>query len=132
MKKLMLAVLAGAALGVTGCVSSKVTDQNPGKMPAYRDRVESRYERPLNEVFEATKRALNSYGNITEEGSLFAGTNQVRTIAGSINQRGVWMRLEGLAPSVTSVTIQIRAKLGGTDLRMAHELEDRIKLELAH
>lgn len=122
-------VLAVAALGVTGCVST-VTEPNPGGRPAYRDRVEHRFERPLNEVFEAAKRALNSYGNITQEGSFSTSSNEVRTIAGTINQYGVWMRLEGVAPSATSVIIQIRSTMGGTDLRMADELEKRIAFEL--
>jgi hypothetical protein len=122
--------LAGAALGVAGCASN-VTEQNAGgNLPAYRDRVESRYDRPLNDVFEAAKRALNSYGNITQEGTLLTSPNPVRTLAGSVNQRGVWLRLEGVAPSVTSVTLQIRSRWGGTDLPLAHELEQRITLEL--
>jgi hypothetical protein len=129
MKKVMFAVLTVAALGVAGCVST-VTETTPGKMPAYRDRVDHRFERPLNDVFEAAKRALNSYGNITREGSISTSSNEVRTIAGNINQYGVWMRLEGVAPSATLVIIQIRSPLGGTDLQRADELQKRIAFEL--
>ncbi len=130
MKKETFAVIGCVALCVVGCVST-VTEPNPGSMPAYRDRTERRYDRPLNDVFEAAKRALISYGNITAESSFSTSTNQVRTLAGSVNQTKVWMRIEGVTPSVTAVVIQMRAKLGGTDLSMAHELENRIALELA-
>lgn len=130
MKKVTFAVLAGVALCVVGCVST-VTEPKPGPMPAYRDRVERRYDRPLNEVFAAAKRALNSYGTITAESAFSTGTNQVRTLAGSVNQTKVWLRIEGVTPSATAVLVQMRPPLGGTDLPMAHELEDRIVLELA-
>lgn len=130
MKKETFAVLVGVALCIVGCVGT-VTEPKPGPMPAYRDRVESRYDRPLNDVFEAAKRALNSYGNITAESEFSTGTNQVRTLAGSVNQAKVWLRIEGVKPSVTSVIVQLRSQLGGTDLTMAHELEKRIALELS-
>jgi hypothetical protein len=129
MKKQTFAVLAGLALGVVGCVSN-VTQPNPGTLPAYRDRIERRFDRPLNTVFEASKRALTSYGNITGESAFSTSTNQVRTLTGSVNQTKVWMRIEGVTPSATLVTVQTRAALGGTDLTMAQELENRIALEL--
>ena len=129
MKKITFAVLASVALGVVGCVSN-VTQPTPGSLPAYRDRVERRFDRPLNEVFEASKRALNSYGNITGESAFSTSTNQVRTLSGLVNQNKVWMRIEGVTPSVTSVTVQMRAAMGGTDLTMANELENRIAVEL--
>lgn len=130
MKKEAVALVAVVALCVVGCVST-VTEPTPGSMPAYRDRVERRFDRALNEVFEASKRALTSYGNITGESSFSTSTNQVRTLSGSVNQAKVWVRIEGVAPSATLVTVQMRAKLGGTDLTMAQELENRIALELA-
>ena len=66
MKKVTFAILAGVALGVVGCVSN-VAQPKPGSLPGYRDRVERRFDRPLNDVFEASKRELNTYGNITAE-----------------------------------------------------------------
>lgn len=130
MKKQTFAVLAGVALCVVGCVST-VTEPKPGSLPAYRDRVERRFDRPLNDVFAASKRALNTYGNITGESAFSTATNQVRTLSGLVNQNKVWMRIEGVTPSATLVTVQMRAALGGTDLTMAQELENRIALELA-
>ena len=130
MKKETFALLAGAAFCVVGCVST-VTEPNPGSKPAYCDRAESRFDHPLNDVFVAAKRALNSYGTITGESEFAAGPNQVRTLSGSVNQTKVWMRIEGVKPSVTTVVIQIRRPMGGTDLTMAQELEKGILLQLA-
>lgn len=130
MKKGIFALLAGAViLTLTGCVKT-VTEQQTGGVPAFRDRVEGRYERPLLTVFEASKRALNSYGNVSAEGQLHTTTNQVRTIEGFVNQNAIYMRIEAVTPTVTSVIVQVRTKWGSTDLQVAHELEKRVALEL--
>lgn len=129
MKTGLFVLLAGMALCLTGCVST-VTEQKSSGVPAFRDRVEGRYERPINQVFEAAKRALNSYGNVSAEGQLHTSTNQVRTIEGFVNQNSIYVRVEALEPRLTLVVVQVRTKWGGTDLQMAHELEKRVALEL--
>jgi hypothetical protein len=129
MKTGKLAILAAVALAAAGCVST-VTDEQPGSMPAYRDRIDAHYDQPLNKVYAAAKRALNSYGNITREGSLLVSGNEVLTLEGLLNQKRVWMRAEATKPGATKVTIQIRAPMGGTDLEMARELEKQIAFEL--
>ena len=123
--------LAGlvAVFLLTGCVNT-VTQNQPGKLPAYRDRIETRQQKPLEPVFEASKRALNSFGNITAEGKVFVGTNQVRIIEGSINGRAVYMRVEEIDPQLTSVLVQVRTKMGGTDLRVAKDVVRQIAKEL--
>jgi len=50
----------------------------------------------------------------------------VRTLSGTVNRSKVWMRIEGATPSATLVTVQMRAALGGSDLTMANELQNRI------
>lgn len=115
--------------GLTGCVHT-VTENQPGQLPAYRDRVEMRYQKPLDVVFESAKRALNSYGNITSEGKVFATTNAVRIVEGQVNGRSVYMRLEQIDPLVTSAIVQVRTKMGGTDLRVASDIVRRIAVEM--
>lgn len=123
--------LAGlvAALFLTGCVNT-VTQNQPGALPTYRDRIETRQQKPLEPVFEASKRALNSFGNITSEGKVFVGTNQVRIVEGKINGRSVYMRVEEIDPQLTAVLVQVRTKLGGTDLQIAKDVVRRIATEL--
>jgi hypothetical protein len=130
MKKGFLALLAGAVIvTLVGCVNT-VTEQQRGGVPAFRDRVEGRYERPLNTVFDAAKRALTSYGNVASEGQLHTSSNQVRTLEGYVNQNSIYMRIEAVDPKITSVIVQVRTKWGSTDLQVAHELEKRVALEL--
>jgi len=130
MKKGLILILAGAALGLTGCVS-KVTEDNPGKPPAYRDRIESQFQHPATKVFEAAKRAFNSYGNITRESSSVSGAAQLCYIEGNLNQDRVFIRIEGAGPTTTRMIVQVRAPMGGTNLRMANELISRTEFELS-
>jgi hypothetical protein len=57
-------------------------------------------------------------------------TNSVRTVEGKINQRNVWIRIEGINPNVTEVTVQTRTPGGAGDLTLAHEIEKQIALRL--
>lgn len=129
MKTALNLLLLVAACSLVGCVHT-VTENQPGPAPAYRDRVEARYQKSVDEVFEAAKRALTSFGNITSEGQVFASTNQVRVVEGVINGRLVYVRVEGIDRQVTAAVVQVRTKLGGTDLRIAKDLVQRIAVEL--
>jgi len=117
------------ALGLTGCVHT-VTENRPGQLPAYRDRLEVRYQKPLDVVFEASKRALTSFGNITAEGKVYATTNEVRIVEGMVNGRSIYMRVEQIDPVVTSAIVQVRTSMGGTDLRIAKNLVQRMAIEM--
>lgn len=131
MNKGIFILLAGLAVALTGCVGT-VTEQKAGGVPVFRDRMEGRYERPLNVVFDASKRALMAFGQVSAEGSLHTSSNQVRTIQGYVNQNSVYMRVEAVTPTVTSVIVQVRSRWGGTDLQVAHDLEKRVALELSN
>ena len=131
MKKGFFLLLAGAAICLTGCVGT-VTEQKAGGVPVFRDRIEGRYERSVTQVFDASKRVLASLGNVSSEGSLHTSSNQVRTIEGYVNQNTIYMRVEGVTPTVTSVIVQVRSRWGGTDIQTAHDLEKRVALELSN
>jgi hypothetical protein len=129
MKYLMQALLLGLTLSLVGCVA-KVTEEKPGAKPGYKDRVETRYQRNVDQVFEASKRALNSYGNVTRASNVLTSTNDVRTVEGYINGQGVYIRIEKVDSKTTSTVIQVRTKLGGTDLRTASEMAQEIVVQL--
>lgn len=129
MKNRLTIILAALALGLAGCVS-KVTQDNPGKTSAYRDRVEAKFQQPAQTVFEAAKRAFTSYGNITRESASVSSATQLCYIEGTVNQDRVYIRIEGATPSGSKLVVQIRAPLGGTNLQMANELVSRTEFEL--
>ena len=129
MKNVMLVLLLGVTLSLVGCVA-KVTDEKPGPKPAYKDRVETRYQKNVDQVFEASKRALNSYGNVTRASNVLTSTNDVRTVEGFINGQGVYIRIEKVDPKTTATVIQVRTKLGGTDLHTASQMVQAIAFQL--
>jgi len=129
MKKAMSLLVLVVAGGLVGCVHT-VTENQPGRGPGYRDYVEARHAKPVDVVFEASKRALLSFGNITTDGKVFATTNQVRIVEGAVNGKRVYIRVEAVDPLATSVRVQVRTKAGMTDLRMANDLVQQIDMEL--
>lgn len=130
MKNRLTIILAAMAFCLAGCVS-KVTQDNPGKTSAYRDRIEAKFQQPAQTVFDAAKRAFNSYGNITRESASVSSAAQLCYIEGTLNQDRVYIRIEGVAPSGSKMIVQIRAPLGGTNLQMANELVKRTEFELS-
>ena len=69
---------------------------------------------------------------MASEGSLHTSSNQVRTLQGYVNQNTIYMRVESVTPTITSVIVQVRSKWGGTDIQTAHDLEKRVALELSN
>ncbi len=130
MKFGFLAILAGVALGVAGCVNT-VNDQKTAGIYLSRDKVSGNYKFPLNTVYEASKRALSSLGQMTRESTLLESTNQVRTLEGKVQDTDVWIRVEAASPQVTAVTVQARSTWVGSNVPVAHEVEKQIALELA-
>jgi len=130
MKKGIILVLVAVTLGLAGCVG-KVTRDNPSKPPAYRDRIETQYQQPAEKVFEAVKRAFNSFGNITRESSSVSSAAQLCYVEGTINENRVYIRIEGVSPKSTKMIIQVRAPMGGTNLQMANELHRQTEIELS-
>src|SRR6266404_2224972 len=128
MKTKIFAVLFGAILAGAGCVNTVNERTSPG-LPFVKDRVEGRYERTVDQVFNASKQVLSTNGVLVREGTLFNQTNAVKTVEGKVNQRNVWIRIEGVEPKVTAVIVQTRTPGGGADLDLAHEIEKQIALK---
>ena len=128
MKKIFL-ILFGAILVGAGCVSTVNERTSPG-LPFVKDRVEGRYERSVDQVFDASKQVVKAMGVLVREGVIYGQTNEVKTVEGKVNQRNVWIKVEGIEPKITSVIVQTRTSGGGADLDLAHELEKQIALKL--
>jgi hypothetical protein len=126
--KFLAALLAVSALAV-GCVSTVNGDKMFGTQMA-KDTVEGRYERPLDDVFQAAKDVITFNGVLNNETTLHTETNLVKTVEGKVNQRTVWVRVEAVDPKVTSVQVQARTSRWGADIEEAHEIEKQIALKL--
>jgi len=129
MKIKFLVALAALATAVAGCVHT----ENGGHMfgtKLSQDTVQGRYERPMDEVFQAAKDVITVNGVLTTESTLHNETNAVKTLEGRVNQREVWVRVESVDPKVTAVWVQARTSRWESDIAEAHELEKEIALKL--
>ncbi len=131
MKKGFFALLAGAVIiTLAGCVNT-VTDRKTAGVKLSPDQLENRYEVTLTQAYDASKRALATFGMVARESNLLTSSNQVRTLEGTANGRDVWVRVEALDVRLTSVKVQARSTWAGSDVQTAHDLATRIALELA-
>lgn len=130
MKKGFFAITLLAAVCVTGCVST-VSDEKTAGVKLSTDQLENRYPVTLTQAFDAAKRALQGFGQISRESTLLESTNQVKALEGKANGRDVWIRVEAIEPRITSVKVQARSTWSGSDVQTAHEVATRIALELS-
>lgn len=131
MKTRILTAVATAAvlIAAIGCVQT-VTDRKTAAIPGLKDSFENRYERTVEQAFEAAKAVVSNSGVLNAESILHNQTNLVKTIEGKVNQRSVWVRIEGIDPKVTSVTVQTRTPGGAPDMDLAHQLATEIAVKL--
>jgi len=131
--KAKFSLLVGAvvlSVLAVGCVKT-VNDRHTTAWPLVSDKAQARYERSVNQVFDAAKTVMARNGVLSRETTLLGGTNTVRCLEGKVSQRTVWIRVEAVDPTVTALTVQARTKGGGTDRPLTHELDKQIALELA-
>ena len=128
-----LAALMGLAVLAAGCVDTVSGGKTVG-VPFIKDKIESRYERPADQVFAAAKEVVKEDGVLLNEGTLYGQTNTVnnvvKTVEGRVNQRTVWVAIAQIDPKVTDVTVQTRTQGGVSDIDLAAEIDKQIALKL--
>lgn len=130
MKTKIFAVFVGVVIVTTGCIHT-VSGTNKAAMPFLKDRVEGRYMRTLDQVYQASVQVIQNNGVVLTEFIPHDTTNVVRSLRGKVNQRNVFVKVEVVDPRTTAVIVQVRTRPGGRDLELAHELEKEIALQLA-
>ena len=129
MKTKIFAALAGIAIVATGCIGT-VSGTKTAAIPFTKDRVEGRYERSVDQVYQASVAVIQNNGVIITEFIPHDTTNVVRSLQGKVNQRNVWVKVEAVDTKITSVTVQARTAVN-SDVDLAHQLEKEIALQLA-
>jgi hypothetical protein len=132
MKTKIFAVFAGFAVIVaTGCVRTVGGTHSPAVNAWGQDRFVNKYQRPADQVYQASLAVIKSNGVLLTASNLYNTTNSERAIYGKVNQRNVWINVEPLDPNITQVTVQVRSPIMGIrDLNLAHELGEEIGLQL--
>ena len=129
MKKILFAVLAAVVVIATGCVKT-VADTNAFATTWGKDTVAGRYQRSLDQVYQASLAVVQVNGVLIKEYIPHDNTNAVRAMESKINQRNVYISVESVDPKTTQVSVQARTKWGTRDLDLVHELEKQIALQL--
>ena len=129
--KIFLAFTAilGAVIITSGCVGTVSDTKTPAMVPN-RDSVDGRYQRPLDQVYQAAVQVVQNDGVLIKEFILHDTTNVVRSLQAKVNTRNVWIRVSAESPQITAVTVQARSGTSG-DVDLAHELEKEIALKLS-
>ena len=125
-----LIALAGVALVTGGCVKT-VSDTHHVAISWSRDRVPGRYNRSVDQVYQAAFAVISRNGVVVQEFIPHETSNNARSLQGKVDQCDVWVLVSSEDdPKVTSVVVQARTKWGASNLNLAHELEKEIALQL--
>ncbi len=125
MKKNVLAMLTASMLAIvlSGCYSTADGRMKAG-VPFAKDTIESRYERPVDQILTAARQVLTHNGTLT-------GDNAVtKTLEAKIDTRTVWVKVDEVEPKISRVQVQVRRKAGGGDVDLASEIDKQIALRL--
>lgn len=111
-------------VAVTGCFTGVDGRREPG-MPLIKDRIVRVYERPVLQVWAATKDVLNATGTIVGEDVMQS------TVSAHVDAKTVRVKVEELDKKTSRLTVQCRTKMGGSDLDLAGEIDKQIAIRLA-
>lgn len=125
MKMNFAALVAGLGLLTLtlGCYTDVQGDKKMGK-PFSKDRLESRYERPVEQVFSAAKEVLAFNGTLTSENTI------AKTLEARVDNNTVGVKVEAVEPNITRVIVQARKSSGGGNVDLASEIDKQIALQL--
>jgi Protein of unknown function (DUF3568) len=130
MKKIFLAALVAAVIVTAGCVST-VNDSHSPAMTWSTDKITARYERSLDQVYQAAVTVVKNNGVVLTEYIPHDTTNSVRALSAKVNEKNVWVRVEAIEPNLTQLTIQARSSWGVSDVSLASELVTEVALQLS-
>src|SRR5277367_586652 len=116
MKMKIFMAFVGVAIVATGCISTVSGTKTPA-LTWSKDQVEGRYERSVDQVYQASVAVIQHNGVLLTEFIPHDNTNTVRSLQGKVNDKNVWIRVEGLdAKPTTQVTVQARSSWGVSDV----------------
>jgi hypothetical protein len=119
------AIACGLALFlVSGCYSAG--DHSHVGVPkwAKKDRFESRYERPVEQIFAAAKEVLRFNGTLYGENTIS------HTLEAKVDTRTVFVTVDEVEPKISRVIVIARKKSTLPDLDLAAEIDKQIALRL--
>ena len=110
------------AFSNVGCINTPVG--NKFGVPVSRDKIISRYERPLDQILNSAREVLSRVGTITDDDII------TKTLTAKVDKRTVYVTVKEVEPLVTEVVVQARTSRGTGDLTTASEIDKQIALGL--
>lgn len=125
MKLNFLRTIAAVALltFASGCFHSADGRTKLGP-PVVKDTLESRYERPVDQIFAAAKEVLRFNGTLYSENTIN------HSLEAKVDTRTVWVIVDEVEPNVSRVRVQARKKSRLPDIDLAAEIDKQIALRL--
>lgn len=117
-------LLAGGLLvSSVGCYTTVEGNSKVG-VPFIKDRIESLYERSVEDVFAAAKEVLAFNGTLVGENTI------AHTLTAKVDNATVWVKVEEVEPGITRITTQARGKGSVSKIDIASELDKQVALKL--
>jgi hypothetical protein len=125
MKLKMSFVLAmvSVVIVVSGCVAT-VDGHTRAAIPFRKDKIMASYEIAAEKVYPAVKSVLMADGVMQSENTI-----NLSYIA-KINTRTVYVKVDKIQDNLCHVTVQVRTKVGGSDIDLAADVDKKIALAL--
>lgn len=89
-----------------------------------KDRIESRYERPVEQIFAAAKEVLRFNGTLFDENTIS------HTLVAKVDTRTVTVSIDEVEPKISRVITVARKKSTLADIDLAAEIDKQIALRL--
>ena len=125
MKNKLFAMLTAVALGVfvSGCTTT-VDGHTRAAVPFVKDQLASRYQRPVAQIFAASKEVLEKLGKLNSVDTLN------NSLTAKVDTRTVWIKVKEVDPTVSEVIVQVRKRNGGADIDLVSRIDKQIALQL--
>jgi hypothetical protein len=120
-----LSLLAIIFLAVAAGCQTDPSGRKRAGIPLVKDTIESRYQRPPAQIFQAARQVLELNGTLTGENTINS------TLEAAIDNRRVIVKVDEVEPGVSRVQVEARRKGGAADIDLAAEVDKQIALKLA-
>ena len=121
-KFLSFLALSTCLILLPGCISTEDGHSVAG-WPITKDRIVSRYARPVAQLAAASRTVLNRNGKLLVDNAVN------NTFEAKVNQHSVWVKVADVDGRITEVTVQARGSMGG-DIDTAAEISKQIGMML--
>lgn len=129
MKKTLFGLFGAVLLAVSGAGCITTVDGNTSAgVPFRKDKIVSRYQIPVEQVFVAAKEVLAA--EKSGLGMLESENRVNNSLVARVDTRKVYIRVTEVQPNISEIVVQVRTDAGWSDVDWAAEIDKQIALRL--